>query len=277
MASGRRSVTIRSFREGDEEAIAGLFNEWAKDFVGPALVTPREWRNQYRRRGWSNPSLDADPECVRVAVRGRRIVGYAVTDYKPEWEEGSALVQELCAAEGEGADEIAKALLADAERLARSRGITALSVMTANEDGVALRAAEDLGFETPGGGGGVFMATITNLSRFLAEVQEELARRLRASDFREWKGVVLLRSGDQEGRLRLRGGKVKAGGRARPDVSVAIDPEVLPLVLLGQMHVGEAYLQDRLSLSEGDREEALRLLDVLFPRVPLYLPRVQWW
>jgi hypothetical protein len=37
------------------------------------------------------------------------------------------------------------------------------------------------------------------------------------------------------------------------------------------------YLQDALRVETSDREEALRLLDTLFPRVPIFLPRAQWW
>jgi hypothetical protein len=62
-----------------------------------------------------------------------------------------------------------------------------------------------------------------------------------------------------------------------PTISVEVSPERLPQLLLGQATVGDCYLQDQLSVTAPDRAEALRLLDALFPRRPMLLPRAQWW
>jgi len=270
-------LTIRSFREGDERALAHLFNQFLAPFIGPTPVTPASWRSQYRRHGWSAPSL-ADRDCCRIALRGGKVIGYALTDYEPMWEKGTAMVQELCAAEGEDAREIAHALLADAEPLARRRGKDMIALCLSDEGGLCLRAAEEMGFELPNDDGGVFMATITNLRRFLIEIQGELSRRLAGSLLKDWAGSVRLSSGDMTAGLRLGRGAVKIVAlRGTPDIAVTIEPQALPLIMLGRMEAGEAFLQHLLSVTAADGQRALRLLDVLFPRVPLYLPRAQWW
>jgi hypothetical protein len=53
--------------------------------------------------------------------------------------------------------------------------------------------------------------------------------------------------------------------------------EALPLLLLGRQWVEDLYLQDWLSVSARGDLDAVALLDALFPRVPLFLPRAQWW
>jgi hypothetical protein len=64
-----------------------------------------------------------------------------------------------------------------------------------------------------------------------------------------------------------------AGGA---DIEVAVELERLPLLLLGRQSLADLYLQNALALSGEDREEALRVLEALFPRRPLFLPRAQW-
>jgi len=274
----RAGISIRSFRDGDEVALSRIFNEYVARFAGPRLVTPESWRRQFIRRSWNGPSVDEDPDSVRVAERAGHIVGYAVTDYSPFEEEHAAVVQELCAASGEPPDEIFPALLEDAERRARERGKDALSLLVSSDDGPACRAASALGFVAPPEDAGVFMAAVVDLAQLLHEMSGELSRRLRESDLATWEGVVRVKCGRQSATLRVRGGQVsRAPARARADVSADIDREALIPLLFGQQPVREAYLQDRLTVTAGDREEVLRLLDALFPPMPLFLPRAQWW
>jgi len=281
MSPAKKQATrlrIRDFREGDEKEIAAIYGAYMQGFVGPEQLTPKSWRDQYRRQGWSAPSLDADRRRGRVAVVGRQVVGYAISDHAYMWDKDTAVVQELCVREGDDADGIAEALLADAEAQARERGKLAIMLVLSNDDGRALRAARARGIDAPEDGGGVFMAAIIDLAKFLREIEAELTRRLAESRFREWEGSIRLSSGEMKAGLRLRGGKARATAvRGRPRLSVTVHPEALPRLMLGQLAVGEAYLQDWLSIGAAHRAEALAVLDVLFPRAPLYLPRAQWW
>ncbi len=271
-------ITLRSFRDGDEETIVRLFMECMAGFVGPSSVTAKSWRVSHREQGWTSPGVDSDKDCVRLAVVGGKIAGYAVTHYRPDFQEDVATVQEMCVDPGPVADAVAEALLRDAEARARKRGKTAITLSLSSEDGIAVRAGEALGFRTAGETGAVFMVAITNLAQFLREIEAELTRRLTASPLADWRGTVEITSGEQSAGLRLNRGKVKVarpGGKA--DVKVTVDSEALPRLLMGQLTVGEAYLQDCLSVEAPDRKQALRLLDALFPRMPLYPPRSQWW
>jgi hypothetical protein len=274
-----RPFRLRDFRDGDEKAIARLFNRYMSGFVGPAPATAAAWRRQFRDRAWCAPSLDTDSSAARVAESEGEIVGYAVTDYSPNGRRDSAVVQELCVSDAQGvpADEISRALLTDAEQQARARGKHVMILQLWGDDGLASRAAAACGFEMSGIGPGVFMATITNLPRFMSEIQAGLRRRLADSPFRSWHGTVRLRCDDQEADLRLHRGRVTVEPSEEAEVVSTVSPEALPSLLLGQMSVGEAYLSGLLSVRARDRMEALGLLDALFPRLPLCFPRAQWW
>ena len=122
--------------------IAGLFNRYAKGFSGAASVTPESWREEVREQSWNAPSLDADPDCVRLAERDGKVVGYALTDYQPYELRHAALVQELFVDDVEAAEEVAAALIEDAEKQARARDKECVMLMLSPEDGRAQRAVE---------------------------------------------------------------------------------------------------------------------------------------
>lgn len=271
-------IRLRSFREGDEDVIARLYTAYMAPFIGPAPVTPKAWRSMHRRQGWSSPSASDDPDCVRLALAGGEVVGYAVTHYRPDFEDDIAALHELCVEPGPNQEAVVEALISDAEQRARQRGKHAFLLALSREDERTTRAASSLGFRTAGDSGSVFMVAITNLPRFLKEIAPEMSRRLKASQSAEWEGSIALTSGDMKATLRLNRGAVSvAAGGARAGVRVKIEPEALPRLLLGQLTVGEAFLQDQLTVTAAERMQALSLLDALFPRVPLYLPRGQWW
>ncbi len=277
MSPRRRDVTIRSFREGDEQVLAHLFNAYLSDFFGPIRLTPKAWRSQFRRRRWTGPSLTDDRHCCRIAEAGGRVLGYALIDYQPFWHEDTAVVQELCTIEEPGAEEVMQALLADAERRAIEMGKSCLLLVLSPEDGLSASAAASSGYEERQEDG-VFMALIVDLSGFLEEIAPALSARLAQSLLREWRGSVKILSGDQSSGLLCADGSVAVGPPPdEPEVTLALRPEVLPLLLLGRETIGELYLQDAVSLTAADAPVALSLLEALFPRLPLFLPRSQWW
>ena len=288
MAKSPKTFSLRSFRDGDEEALARIFNSYASRFFGPEAVTASAWRQQFRKQDWSAPSVEADRDCVRIAEREGELIGYAVTDYQPLWMTNTALIQELCLAQQtlgeEAAVQVMQALIEDAEHRARERGKAIVLVHTTAEDGLVAAAAAARGFEPPRDSDSVFMAAITNLAGFLEEIACELGGRLAASEFCDWRGKIHITSGEQAVSLEISNGCVSVGTTAQnlpaepaPDISATITQEALPLLLLGRSSVPELYLQDALSVEASDRQHALWLLDALFPRLPLWLPRAQWW
>jgi hypothetical protein len=199
VAGSSTTFSIRSYREGDEEPVVRLFNSYVRSFFGPAPLTADTWREQFRRQGWTGPSIDADNDCARLAVREGELLGYAVTDYEPMDMSGAALIQELCVAEGEDAGEVAQALIADAEQRARERGKSFVAIQMAQEDGQAAAASAAREYQVSPDSDQVFMAVITDLPRFLSEISGELSRRLAESGFANWRGTVHVASSDPAG------------------------------------------------------------------------------
>ncbi len=283
MKGTSKSFSIRSYRKGDEEALSRLFNEYSAGYFGPGPVTAEAWREQFRVQDWNGPSVEADGDCARLAEQDGELLGYAVTDYDPMWLSGGALIQELCLAEGGEAGEIAEALVADAEERARERGKSFVAIHFPEEEARAAAGSAVRGYHVPSDCDEVFMAAITDLGRFLSETSGELSRRLGESEFRSWRGTVRV-AGDISGResqscdLRLADGVVEVGPAAEaPDVSATAAPDALALLLMGRHGAAGLYLRDELLVSARGDVEAIALLEALFPRVPAFLPRGQWW
>ena len=265
-------LSLRSYQPGDEHETAALFNRYTACFVGPFTVTPESWLAQYQRT-WRSPGLEQDSECVRVAVREGRIVGHSAADYDAG---ETVILQELCVAEERDGAELAQALIADVEQRCRARGKTTLLLHLSHEDGLVTRVAHQMGYEFTHSTG-VFMTAITNLEQFLRELEAELTRRWSQSAGRAWTGTIAFRSGEMAAGLYLHDAQAEVVMVSGPTLTAEVDPGVLPLLLLGRITVGEAYLQDGLTLRAEDKLQALRVLDALFPRTPMYLPRAQWW
>ena len=271
------NLTIRSFREGDEEALARLFNSYTAGFFGPIRVTPAGWRSHFRQQTWNAPSLTDDSDCGSIAESAGRILGYAITDYQPMLMDDGAILQELCVVDEEGAGKVVEALIEDAEKRALARGKSYLVLQPSPDDGLAAAAAQARGFWTQDDSE-VFMVYVADLAGALTELLPELRQRLADSKLRDWRGAVKLTSGDQSCTIVVSGNGIQlaADGR-KPDIAARLSPEVLPLLLFGREHIGELYIQDQVTLKAADVEEALRLLHVLFPLLPLCLPRAQSW
>jgi hypothetical protein len=215
-----------------------------------------------------------------VAERDGEVIGYAVTDYSPFHLTHGARVQELCVVDMDGVDGIVDALLADAETRALQRGKSFIDLALSPEDGCALSAIDARAYDVHSDTGSVFMAAILDIAAFLVELRYELRRRLDESLFRDWTGVVCISSGEQSCLVCIAGRDLSiesSAGTRDADISVRLDPDEVAPLLMGRVSVGELYSQDALAITAADSAEALRVLAVLLPRLPIYLPRAQWW
>jgi hypothetical protein len=182
--------------------------------------------------------------------------------------------------DADGAEEVADALLADAETRARQREKSFVEATLSPDDGRAAAGLAARGYETYAEAGDVFMAAVLDLRAFLTEIQDELRRRLEESAFRHWSGTLRIAAQSQSCLLRASKGNLEvrgSGEAAEADISATSDEQMLSLLLLGRTSIGELYAQDALSVAAVDRDQALCLLAVLFPSLPAYLPRAQWW
>lgn len=282
--TGTTSISIRSYRPGDERDIVRLFRAAYGDFSGPTKITPARWLQMHRRGWWNRPSVVEDPDSVRVLVRRGRIEGYLVFHQRRP-EEGHAFLQELCVAEGPDREALARLLIEDALRVLRERGVDSVTWMLSPADPFASGLADEMGFLKLLREPTVFMARLVCLDVLLEELAPALSRRLRRSDWRKWSGTLLFEVDGERTGLRVTEGRAALTERppAQPTLTVRTDQGTLCRAALGALRIEEAYQQDWLSVRPrqvtlaGEPRPSLELLDVLFPENRWTLPRAHSW
>jgi len=282
--TGRTAVTIRNYEPGDERDIVRLFHENYGSFTGPVKLTPGRWREMHRQGWWNRPSVVEDPECARIAFRGKRMVGYILFHQRMPGE-GHAFLQELCVADVPDRERLAHLLLEDALEVLRRRGVDTVTWMQSPVDPLAAGLADEAGFLELRREPTVFMARVVSLRALLGELASALSRRLRESDFRQWSGTILLQVDEEQAGLKVARGTVTLLARppAKPSITVRTDQGTLCRLAMGALRVEETYQQDWLPARPiavtvgGEPRRALELLDVLFPENRWSLPRAHSW
>jgi len=282
--SAAKKVTIRSYQPGDERDIVRLFHQAYGSFTGPTKVTPARWREMHERGWWNRPSVVEDPECVRLLLRKKQVLGYLVF-HQHVRARGLAYLQEFCVADAPDREELASLLMNDALRLLQERGVDQVTYMLSPGDSFASGLAARFGFAKLLREPTVFMARVVSLESLLAELLPAFSRRLRRSDFKKWSGSILFELKEQRATLQIRRGSAKLVSKVPAKVTLAVrtDQETVCRLVLGALRAEEAYQQDWLSVRpleiavKGERRRSLELLDVLFPENRWSLPRAHSW
>ena len=217
---------------------------------------------------WGLPRGELDPsEFGYLAERKGDLIGLAFTHYQGgEDSEGDKLV----VTEDEQRDRIAEALLAAIHRAAYEAGAKRMRWHTPPDDDWLRTALNRAGYEVKPGGG-VWMMQIRNLVQFLQEISPVIEKRLADSDFKGWDGKIDLLGTRLRGRITVSEGSVKASApTSRPaDIVMCCDDDTVTRVALGRETPFEAYLQARLTIGPRVSDSITKLLETVFPRVPL--------
>jgi len=280
----RGALKVRHYQPGDERDIVRLFHAAYGSATGPTKLTAKVWRSMHERGWWNRPSVVEDPECVLIAERGGKTVGYLVFHQRTP-KASQAFLQELCVKPGPDAEAIAHFLVERALAILRRRGADAVTWMLSPEDPFASGLADAFGFEKLLREPTVFMAALVSLASALKELAPTLTRRLRESDFGTWAGSIVFSLGEEQAALQVDRGKVRLADAAlaQPALTVRTEQGTLCRMLMGALRAEEAYQQDWLSLRpieisvDGEMRQALELLNVLFPENRWTLPRAHSW
>jgi hypothetical protein len=280
----RGALKVRNYQPGDERDIVRLFHAHYGSATGPTKLTAKVWRSMHEQGWWNRPSVVEDPECVLIAERADRPVGYLVFHQRTP-KASSAFLQELCIEPGPEADSIGRLLVERALAILRRRGADAVTWMLSPADPFASSLADAFGFEKLLREPTVFMAALVSLASALKELASTLGKRLRESDFASWAGSIVFDVSDEQAAVQIDRGKVRllAGATTKPTVTVRTEQGTLCRMLMGALRAEEAYQQDWLSLRpieirvDGKMRQALELLDVLFPQNRWTLPRAHSW
>jgi hypothetical protein len=280
----RGALKVRNYQPGDERDIVRLFHANYGAVTGPTKLTASVWRSMHERGWWNRPSVVEDPECVLIAERSGKTVGYLVFHQRTP-KASSAFLQELCVETGPEGDSIARLLVERVLALLRRRGADAVTWMLSPADPFASSLADAFRFEKLLREPTVFMAALVSLASALKELAPTLGKRLRGSDFHTWAGSIVFDVSKEQAALQVGRGKVRllAQVPAEPSLTVRTEQGTLCRMLMGALRAEEAYQQDWLSLRPidirvgGEIRQALELLDVLFPENRWTLPRAHSW
>jgi GNAT superfamily N-acetyltransferase/putative sterol carrier protein len=202
-----------------------------------------------------------------LAEREGKLVGLAAVTYEGGDEAQLRIV--ALAKDGQQAA-IADSLLALLHRAVREAGARVMKWNAAGEYEDMVAALHRAGYVSRYTGG-LWMMHIRRLDWFLREIAPAVEKRLAGSDFKTWEGKLDLVAPRLKGRLIISKGKVSAGRPtgAPGDVVMTCDDETAARVALGRETPFEAYLQSRLTLEPRISDNIIRLLETVFPKVPI--------
>jgi len=226
------ACSVRTFRDGDEEDIVGLFNEVYREYGGFVPRTVEYWRWCCLKR----PDVERDG--VFLAFDGGRLCGYLVAG-------SSGNIWEFCVADGER--EAVGVLLGEAVRYLEGVGVSSVNVNVPSgacvveglrEAGFGEVPAEKM-FVTTLSPAALFQALVTSRrGEFVGRFDDEFAVRLRDVPFEVGK----------EFSVKIRGVAVEVveGFPSEPSVVVELGFMDLLSVLFGGSGAGRLFLAGKL-------------------------------
>jgi len=245
-------VSFREYREGDGPKIAAL----CREVQGRTLAF------------WGLPRGELDPsEFGYLAERKGDLIGLASAQYAGG---DDTHIQHLIVREDEQRAEIADALIALMHQVVHKAGAKRIRWYIFPDEDWRDRALNRAGYEVKPTGG-VWMMQIRNFVQFLQEISPVIEKRLADSDFKGWEGKIDLLGTRLRGRITVREGSVKASApTSRPaDIVMSCDDDTVTRVALGRETPFEAYLQVRLTIEPRVSDSITKLVETVFPKVPL--------
>ena len=244
-------VSFRRSEEKDVPAVAGLMRTHYAPFF-----QPHGGRTLDRRPG----------DLGWVAERGQALIGCLVGFRQDETFE----ITDLCLAEGESREAIARALLALAEAEAVEQKCPTICWNHTPDDDLVKRALARQGYFWDEWGG-VGMWGVRSLPILLGELVPLLEYRLKEAKLQEWSGRLDLTSPSHRGRLAIEAGRVHVPTtrRGAPSLALACSDTTMSKIVMGRETPFEAYLQTNLTIEPRVTDPIVKLLETLFPRMPV--------
>jgi len=236
------------------------------DHAQAAALSRQMWGTRPCFRG--PPHFEVEPsESAYVAERRGDLVGLAAAHYAGE---DCAQITRFVVRDDPQADRVADALLALVHQGVQRAGAERISWYFAPEDERIHGALSRAGYEAKPTIG-MWLMYVRDLVRFLREITPVLEKRLAESDFKQWTGKIDLLASRLHGRITVDQGAVQisAPGARPADIVLNCDDDTATRLALGCETPGEAYLQARLTIEPRVSETITKLLETLFPRVPL--------
>ncbi|MDA0745844.1 MAG: GNAT family N-acetyltransferase [bacterium] len=260
-APDAEGFSIRRYRDGDEVELMRLFGEIYRPFFGWRRKTAERWH------ALRKAVREEDPDFLMVAERDGEVLGWAGC-----FNQWVGLVSEVYVKACEDRERIAQTLLLQMEAHLVSRGIEKAQFRISDADVFSANLLARNGYAYSEMR--VFMLAVLDLSGLLNELLPLFKKRL--GEGAPWTGMLKLSAPGHEGLLCVED-KIVVGGGSACDAEVIFEKGVLEKVLSGVLEPWDAYLENVLTVKPGMSSEIRRLLEMLFPRVPVVHPADDMW
>ena len=250
-----KGIAVRPCRNGDETAMAKLFNDCYGDVWAVAPARPTEL---------------ADNEAAFLAWKGRKLVGYV----RARVIEDRSILHRLAVAGGDKRQDISNALIGRLHSALAKRGVKKATVNSGAQ--VWGELLQPMGYRTRRTGG-VDMIGLLDLPQFLEEIAPLLEHRLTKAKRDDWSGVISILGDRHQAALRIDRGKVGVLSRPprRADVTLAGSDDTITRFVVGLETPFAAYLQTDLRIAPIINNSTREVLEAIFPKVDLLSPI--WW
>jgi GNAT superfamily N-acetyltransferase len=249
-----KGVKVRSYRPGDETAMAKLLNTCRAESWACCPARPTQ----------------LSPETITIlGHKGRKLVAYVTAVPRND----RATIRELGLSPSDDQQKIAGALIGKLHRELSKRGIKRVDVYLGAR--ALAPILQPLGYRTHRHGG-VSMFALQDLPQFLDELRPLLAHRLAKKDKGDYVGTVALVGEKHRAGLRIDTGRITVLPRPplRPDIALTGADETVTKIVIGVETPFEAYLQLRLKVAPMVNTGVRDLLEALFPRLDEFSI---WW
>jgi GNAT superfamily N-acetyltransferase len=254
-----KGVRFRAAADRDAPRLTDLFNRVYRDhlLVGRRRTAPL-----------------AEDGLVIVAEKKGALVGYMAARVGDPNGRGQAeaTLREMCLLAGDDTEDVARSLAARLAALARRRGAVSIHTWNPPEDEAVRRGLMGAGFASRKTTG-VAMWRLASLPGLLTHLVPLLEYRLREGRRDDWCGTIAFQGEQHQAALEIKQGRVTVRGTAPPTAEIALHArdDALSRLVVGRQTAFQAMLQLELRIAPKANEDVTRLLEVLFPRVLIYL------
>ena len=255
-------LVIRPYSQGDEVAMASVFNAFHADQVE---LRPKRAERHRTSETW----------LIYLAEKDGEVLGYvqARCDGKE-----NASIREFCLSPEPSKDsehsesfleEVGTSLLCVLHNELVKREYKQISWGPEGEveKNYVRKLFHNFGY-TSAAAGWVWMFKILNLPMLLGELSPLLSKRLSQSDdYKDWQGTIGIKGLEHQASLIIRDGEIRISDGVSEETAIhlSMDDDTLTRFVLGVVPLYEAYLQNQLHITPAVNESVIRLLGTLFP------------
>jgi hypothetical protein len=258
---------VRSFKEGDEESLVSLFNQYYEEYAGHSERTLEHWK-------WaclSQPGIGK--EGLYVAEIDDSIVGYAAVR-RPQTRGGVFYINELCYNRSRNRSDIALSLITEITLTADAKGSVGISIEAPYTDEVIRESCSLLNCTKSWGPKPSYAVVAIDLpeliSRIILNSENQFLNKnsfsIRITDIPE-PNIITVKS--NQGKL-----SIMKGEKDQNSTLIETDYATVNQIIFGSTSIIRSALNGQIKIKPRLRFfQATRILSKLKLKLPWFIPR----